>query len=146
MKRALAGVAITAMVGAGIVTACSSSNQCLDPNVVCDEGGSLLIYAPYIIPAFGIYGTPSYRPAITIQPGAPGYIPRYQGKPPNYAPPRPLSPPASNPRNTVPAAPLRPAPAPAPAGSGPKVNAPSVSAPKVNAPSVKSPSISSSHH
>ena len=134
MKRALAALGVAATLTA-VVVACSNDqySQCGDGHTVCDQNGNPLLYAPYIMPAYGIYGQPGYHPAITIQPGAPNYHVTYINHPPNYTPPVAPAPPPSNPKNTVPKAPVS---APAPPGyKAPtvKVSAPSV---KVNAPSV----------
>jgi|SRR5882757_7752631 len=122
-----------ALIVAGVAVACDSGTQCGDGMTVCDDQGVPLVYAPYIQPAYGIYGQPYYRPPITIYPGAPNYHTTYINHPPNYNPPVAPKPPLANPSNAKPTAPVN---APAPPGyKAPtvKVSAPSV---KVSAPSV----------
>lgn len=133
MRRAAAWAAVS-VIALGVV-ACGddSASQCGDGQTVCDDFGNPLIYAPYLIPAYGIYGHPGYVAPITIYPGAPNYHTTYVNQPPNYTPPVAPKPPPANPSNAKPTAPVK---APAPPG----YKAPSV---KVNAPSVgvKAPSV-----
>lgn len=133
MKRRLVAAAAVLAIVAGGVAACDS--QCTDGSTVCD-GGVPLIYAPYLVPAYGIYGQPGYRPGVTIYPGAPNYHVTYVNKPPNYTPPTAPAPPAANPANAKPTAPVK---APAPNVKTPST--PGVNAPRVNAPAVKAPSV-----
>lgn len=127
--------AALALIGLGaVVVACDDSgsySQCGDGTTVCDDQGVPLVYAPYFIPAYGIYGQPGYRAPVTIYPGAPNYHVTYVNHPPNYAPPVAPKPPPANPSNAKPTAPVK---APAPPG----YKAPTV---KVQAPSVKAPSV-----
>lgn len=128
-----------ALIVMGGAVACGNDSYCGDGTTVCDEQGNPLVYAPYLIPAFGIYGQPGYRAPVTIYPGAPNYHVTYVNHPPTYSPPVAPKPPPANPSNAKPTAPVS---APAPSGYKPPkvssggggVNAPSV---KVNAPSVK---------
>jgi len=94
IKRVAAGVAVAAIATGVAVTACEQRHY--DPcwDNPCDEYGHVLVFAPYFVPAFGIYGRPGYRPPQWIQPGQSGYRPSFQGKPPNYNPPKPVAPPA----------------------------------------------------
>lgn len=147
VRRLAAWTATALIVLSGAVVACgdNSSGQCGDGQTVCDDMGQPLIYAPYIVPVYGIYGQPGYRPAVTIYPGAPNYHTTYINHPPNYSPPVAPKPPPANPSNAKPTTPVK---APAPPGyTAPKVTvkAPSVSvkAPsvKVNAPAPKAPSV-----
>jgi hypothetical protein len=115
----------------GAVVACddSGTTYCGDGQTVCDDSGNPLIYAPYIYPAYGIYGHPGYVAPVTVYPGAPNYHTTYVNHPPNYTPPVAPKPPPANPGNkstTV--------KAPAPPGYKP----PTV---KVQAPTVKAPSV-----
>jgi len=132
MKIEFAAVGIAALVAMGPVAACDDhSSQCGDGVTVCDDAGMPLIYAPYLIPAYGVYGMPGYRAPVTIYPGAPNYHTTYINKPPDYKPPVAPKPPPANPSNAKPTAPVK---APAPPG----YKAPTV---KVNAPSVRAPSV-----
>lgn len=127
-RRAAAYAAVSLIALAGV--ACGGND---DPcgTTVCDQQGQPLIYAPWIVPAYGTFGYPGYVAPVTIYPGAPNYHTTYVNHPPNYTPPVAPKPPAPNPGNAKPTAPVK---APAPPG----YRAPSV---KVNAPSVKAPSL-----
>lgn len=80
------GAAIAAIGLAVGIVACdytdNSTSNC--PDYQCGDG---LYFAPYIVPAYGIFGQPGYHAAITIQPGQPNYRTTYVGKPPNFTPP-----------------------------------------------------------
>lgn len=86
LRGAGVGVSAVAIAAAGVLTACDHDHhsQCDDPGIACDDHGSVLVYAPYIVPAYGIFGTPGYHSAVTIQPGAPNYHTTYINQPPNY--------------------------------------------------------------
>lgn len=128
------GAALLAVLMLSFTLTACDEDQCGDGSTVCDENGQELVYAPYLVPAYGNYGQPGYIAPHTIYPGAPGYVPTYQGKPPNYTPPVQPRPPSPNPNNIQPTAPVKPA---APPGyKPPSVNAPRVNAPRVNAPRV----------
>jgi len=128
---------VVAMMAA-LLTACDSYSECDRPEVVCDDHGSVLVYAPYIYPAYGIYGQPGYIAPRTVYPGAPGYRETFVGKPPTYTPPKPVARPPTNPGNTKPVTPPKPAVQPGyKPPSAPKVDAPKVNAPKPAAPAPK---------
>jgi len=140
LKRLAAAAGIAALISMGVLGCDSNAVQCGDGTQVCDDAGLPLIYAPYIVPAYGVYGMPGYVAPVTIYPGAPNYHNTYINHPPDYKPPVAPKPPPANPSNAKPTAPVK---APAPPGYKPtvKVQAPSVKAPSVKAPSVKAPSV-----
>jgi hypothetical protein len=76
--------ALSAIALAGSIVACSSDDWDNCPDYQCGDG---IYFAPYIIPAYGVYGHPGYHQQIIIQPGSPGYRTTYVGQPPNYVPP-----------------------------------------------------------
>lgn len=128
-----AWTAAAAIALGGAVVACDDGTYITCPaGQVCDDGGQPLIYAPYIVPAYGIFGQPGYHQSVTYYPGSPQYHTTYVNHPPNYNPPVKPPPPSSNPRNTVATSVKVSAP---PGYTAPKVTvkAPSVG---VNAPSV----------
>lgn len=81
VRVAAAFSAIALAVG---IVACSSDDYDRCPDYQCGDG---LFFAPYIVPAYGVFGQPGYHQSVTIMPGAPNYHTTYVGQPPNYTPP-----------------------------------------------------------